>query len=44
MAKGRLKEVVENNLAINMTASFPADQFETYYKPFQEFLKSMRIG
>lgn len=36
--------LLKDNLAINMTASFPADQFETYYKPFQEFLKSMRIG
>lgn len=36
--------LLKDNLAINLTASFPADQFETYYKPFQEFLKSMKIG
>lgn len=35
--------LLKDNLAINMTASFPADQFETYYKPFQEFLKSVKI-
>ncbi|MBI4124880.1 MAG: hypothetical protein HY466_02980 [Deltaproteobacteria bacterium] len=35
--------LLKDNLAINMTASFPADQFETYYKPFQEFLKSIKI-
>ena len=36
--------LLKDNLAINMTASFPADQFETYYKPFQEFLKSIKIA
>lgn len=29
--------------AINMTASFPADQFDIYYRPFQQFLKSLKI-
>lgn len=36
--------LLKDNLAINMTASFPADQFESYYKPFQEFLKTMKIA
>ena len=36
--------LLKGQVAINMTASFPADQFESYYKPFQEFLKSMKIG
>lgn len=36
--------LLKDNLAINMTASFPADQFETFYKPFQEFLKSIKIA
>ena len=35
--------LLKDQLAINMTASFPADQFDTYYKPFQQFLKSMKI-
>ena len=35
--------LLKDNMAINMTASFPADQFESYYKPFQQFLKSMKI-
>ncbi len=30
-------------LAINMTASFPADQFDIYYRPFQQFLKTMKV-
>lgn len=36
--------LLKDRLAINMTASFPADQFNDYYKPFQEFLKSIKIG
>lgn len=36
--------LLKDLLAINMTASFPADQFETYYRPFQGFLKSMKIA
>lgn len=36
--------LLKGQMAINMTASFPADQFDAYYKPFQEFLKSMKIG
>ncbi len=35
--------LLKGQMAINMTASFPADQFEAFYKPFQEFLKSMKI-
>lgn len=31
-------------LAINMTASFPAEQFDIYYRPFQLFLKSLKIA
>lgn len=36
--------LLKERLAINMTASFPADQFEAFYKPFQEFLKSVKIS
>lgn len=35
--------LLKNELAINMTASFPADQFEIYYRPFQQFLKTLKI-
>ena len=31
-------------LAINMTASFPSDQFDIYYRPFQQFLKTIKIS
>lgn len=35
--------LLKEKLAINMTASFPADRFQDYYKPFQQFLKSLKI-
>lgn len=35
--------LLKDTVAINMTASFPADQFEIYYRPFQQFLKSLKI-
>lgn len=35
--------LLKDRLAINMTASFPADQFDIYYRPFQQFLKSLKI-
>lgn len=36
--------LLKETLAINMTASFPAEQFDVYYRPFQLFLKSMKIA
>lgn len=36
--------LLKERLAINMTASFPAERFEEFYKPFQLFLKSLRIA
>lgn len=35
--------LLKDLLAINMTASFPNDQFDVYYRPFKIFLKSMKI-
>ena len=35
--------LLKEKLAINMTASFPEDKFQDYYKPFQQFLKSLKI-
>ncbi len=29
--------------AVNLTGSFPADQFDLYYRPFQNFLKTIRF-
>ncbi len=44
----RVKQVqvtlLKEQLAINMTASFPEHEFPTYYKPFQQFLKSLKIS
>lgn len=36
--------LLKETLAINMTASFPNEQFTEYYKPFQQFLKSLKVG
>jgi len=36
--------LLKEKLAINMTASFPEDKFQEFYKPFQEFLKSLKIS
>lgn len=36
--------LLKDRLAINMTASFPDDRFQDYYKPFQQFLKSFKIS
>lgn len=35
--------LLKDRLAINMTASFPDEKFQDYYKPFQQFLKSLKI-
>jgi len=35
--------LLKDKLAVNMTASFPAEKFEEYYKPFQQYLKSLKI-
>ena len=36
--------LLKEQLAINMTASFPDDKFQDYYKPFQLFLKSIKVS
>lgn len=36
--------LLKGTLAINMTASFPDDKFQEYYKPFQQFLKSLKVS
>ncbi len=36
--------LLKDNLAINMTASFPSDKFDIYYRPFQQFLKGLKIS
>lgn len=35
--------LLKGPLAINMTASFPDEQFNNYYKPFSTFLKGLKI-
>ncbi len=35
--------LLKGTLAINMTASFPQEQFPEYYKPFTAFLKGLKI-
>lgn len=36
--------LLKETLAINMTASFPEEKFQEYYKPFQQFLKSFKVS
>lgn len=36
--------LLKGTLAINMTASFPDEQFSVYYRPFSEFLKGLKIA
>jgi len=36
--------LLKGTLAINMTASFPNEQFTEYYKPFTTFLKGLKIS
>lgn len=35
---------VKEDVAVNLTASFPADQFELYSRPFQKFLTTITFG
>jgi len=34
---------IRKNVAINLTASFPAEQFELYSRPFQTFIKGFKF-
>lgn len=34
---------IHGDTAINLTASFPADQFEIYSRPFQQFIEGFRF-
>jgi hypothetical protein len=36
--------LLKDQTAINMTASFPDDKFDIYYRPFQQFLKGLKIS
>lgn len=35
--------LINGDTAINLTASFPADQFEIYSRPFQQFIEGFRF-
>lgn len=35
--------VLKEQLAVNLTGSFPADQFDLYYRPFLNFLKTLKF-
>ncbi len=34
---------IKDQVAINLTASFPAEQFELYSRPFQQFIKGFKF-
>jgi len=36
--------LLKGQTAINLTGSFPAEQFDIYYRPFQNFLKTLKIS
>ncbi len=36
--------LMKDLLALNLTGSFPADQFDIYFRPFQNFLKTLKFG
>lgn len=35
--------LIKDLTALNLTGSFPADQFELYFRPFQNFLKTIKF-
>ncbi len=35
---------IKETVAVNLTASFPADQFEIYARPFQKFISTIKTG
>ncbi len=36
--------LIKEGMAVNMTASFPADQFDIYFRPFKQFLGTIKIA
>lgn len=35
---------LKGQVAVNLTASFPADQFDVYSRPFQKFLSTIQVA
>lgn len=44
MVKQVQVSMLKDDLAVNMTASFPAEQFDLYFRPFQQFLGSIKFA
>jgi hypothetical protein len=44
MVKQVQVSLIKNDVAVNMTASFPADQFDIYFRPFQQFLDTISFS
>jgi len=36
--------LLKGSVAINLTGSFPAEQFDIYFRPFQNFLKTLKFA
>ena len=36
--------LIKDTTALNLTGSFPADQFDLYFRPFQNFLKTIKFA
>lgn len=43
MVKQVQVSMIKDELAVNMTASFPAEQFDIYFRPFQKFLNTIKL-
>lgn len=35
--------ILKGPMAVNLTGSFPAEQFDLYFRPFQNFLKTLKF-
>lgn len=44
MVKQVQVSMIHDGMALNMTASFPADQFDIYFRPFKQFLETIQVG
>ncbi len=36
--------LLKGQIAVNLTGSFPAEQFDIYFRPFQNFLKTLKFS
>lgn len=44
MVKQVQVSMIKDGIAVNMTASFPSEKFEIYFRPFQQFLNTVQFA